>query len=191
MIGTLAHREGRDPVEIVSGDRDLFQTVRAEPTTVVVLYVGRGWLKRERIDPATLAARYSIPEADAGSAYAEMAMLRGDPSDGLPGVPGIGEKTAAKLISVFGSLAALRQAAAESSAEVPKRARTALVAAAGYLDVAPTVVRVALDAPITGSETDLLPAEPADPQRLAELGERWGLTSSVDRLTQALAQARR
>ncbi|APU14649.1 MULTISPECIES: 5'-3' exonuclease [Actinoalloteichus] len=191
VIGTLAAREDRDPVEIVTGDRDLFQTVRTEPTSVVVLYVGRGWLKRDRIGPAELAAKYGIPEEGAGSAYAEMAMLRGDPSDGLPGVPGIGEKTAARLITGFGSLAALRKAAEEGSAGIPARARAALLGSADYLDVAPTVVRVALDAPISGSDSDLVPTRPADPARLAELGERWGLGGSLGRLTHALGAADR
>ncbi|ASO20089.1 5'-3' exonuclease [Actinoalloteichus hoggarensis] len=187
VIGTLAAREDRDPVEIVTGDRDLFQAVRAEPTQVVVLYVGRGWLKRERIGPGELATRYGIPEEGAGTAYAEMAMLRGDPSDGLPGVPGIGEKTAAKLITSLGSLAALRAAAERGAAEVPTRARTALLGAADYLDAAPTVVKVALDAPVVGSDSDLVPSRPADPARLAELADRWGIGSSIERLTRALA----
>jgi len=99
VIGALVAAERRDPVEVVSGDRDLFQVVRTEPTPVRVVYVGRGLAKAEVIGPAELASRYGLPETGAGPRYADLAALRGDPSDGLPGVPGVGEKTAAMLIS--------------------------------------------------------------------------------------------
>ncbi|WP_084258274.1 5'-3' exonuclease, partial [Saccharomonospora iraqiensis] len=112
VLATLAARETRDPVEVVTGDRDLFQLVRTGPPPVSVIYVGKGWAKAEVLGPDELARRYGLPAGHAGAAYADMAMLRGDPSDGLPGVAGIGEKTAAKLITRFGSLEALRDAAA-------------------------------------------------------------------------------
>ncbi|WP_019819200.1 5'-3' exonuclease, partial [Saccharomonospora saliphila] len=126
VIAALAARETRDPVEVVSGDRDLFQLVRAEPTPVSVIYVGKGWNKAEVLGPDEVARRYDLPVEYAGPAYADMAMLRGDPSDGLPGVSGIGEKTAARLITRFGSLEGLREAAARGDAGVPPRAATAL-----------------------------------------------------------------
>jgi 5'-3' exonuclease len=187
VIGTLTARESRDPVEVITGDRDLFQLVRADPTPASIIYVGRGWSKAELLGPAEVAARYAVPEAIAGEAYAEMSMLRGDPSDGLPGVAGIGEKTAAKLITEFGSLAALRKAAQDGAAGVPKRAAAALAEAADYLAVAPTVVRVVREAPVVMSGDDAVPASPADPDRVAELARRWNLGGPVDRLLDALA----
>ncbi|WET82926.1 5'-3' exonuclease H3TH domain-containing protein [Amycolatopsis sp. QT-25] len=186
VIGALAIREQNSPVEVVTGDRDLFQLVRHEPTSTVVVYVGKGWNKAEILGPDELAEKYGIPAANAGPGYADMAALRGDPSDGLPGVAGIGEKTAAKLITQFGSLQELIEAADAGDSRVPLKTRLRLSDAADYLAVAPTVVRVAADAPVEQSRPDTVPAEPADPDKVAELAERWNLGRSVERLLAAL-----
>ena len=106
VIGTLAAHERRDPVVVVSGDRDLLQVVRDEPVEVRVLYLGRGLTNATLMGPVEVADRYGVPADRAGDGYAELALLRGDPSDGLPGVPGVGEKTAATLLAQYGSLAA-------------------------------------------------------------------------------------
>jgi 5'-3' exonuclease len=188
VIGALVARENADPVEVISGDRDMFQVVRMEPTPATVWYVGRGWNKVEVIGPAELAAKYDLPVHGAGLRYADMAVLRGDPSDGLPGVPSIGEKTAAKLIREFGSLSALIAAAHAGDARVPKRAQTNIVASADYLAAAPVVVAVAADAPVVLDRDDRVPTAPADPDRVQELKERWGLSVSVDRLLAALSR---
>ncbi|MCG8919114.1 5'-3' exonuclease [Actinokineospora sp. PR83] len=184
VIGTLAHAEADAPVEIITGDRDLFQCVRDTPTPVRVVYVGRGWSKAEVIGPAELAARYGLPAH--GPAYADMAVLRGDPSDGLPGITGIGEKTAAKLITRFGSLQALVDAAAAGSKDVPPRVRTALERDADYLTKAPVVVAVATDAECARTGDPVLPHAVADVDRVRALQERWGLGSAVDRLLKAI-----
>ncbi len=186
VIGTLTARETADPVEVVTGDRDLFQLVRDEPTPARVIYVGKGWAKAEVLGPAEIAERYGLPADRAGDGYAEMAMLRGDPSDGLPGVAGIGEKTAAKLITQFGSLDALVRAAHDDDPAVPKRAKTSIVAAADYLAAVPKVVRVVTDAPVETSGPDAVPSAPADPDRIAELSEKWNLGQSTSRLLAAL-----
>ncbi len=186
VIGALAIREQDSPVEVVTGDRDLFQLVRTEPTPTSVIYVGKGWARAEVLGPAEIAEKYGVPAEFAGPAYADMSALRGDPSDGLPGVAGIGEKTAAKLITQFGSLQALIDAANAGDSRVPLKTRLRLSDAAGYLAVAPTVVRVAADAPIEQSRPDTVPNAPADPDRIAELAERWNLGRSVDRLLAAL-----
>jgi 5'-3' exonuclease len=192
VIGTLTATESAAPVEVITGDRDLFQVIREEPTRAVVIYVGKGWAKAETLGTAELAERYALPATHPGPAYADMSVLRGDPSDGLPGVAGIGEKTAAKLITQFGSLTGLIQAAIDKDKALPAKTITRLEEAAAYLTAAPGVVNVVTDAPIVlDRPDDVLPAEPVDPDRLAELRERWGLGQSVDRLTKALADNRR
>jgi 5'-3' exonuclease len=189
VIGTLTAMETDDPVEVITGDRDLFQVVRETPTPARVVYVGKGWAKAEVLGPVEVADRYGLPVDDAGPGYADMALLRGDPSDGLPGVTGIGEKTAAKLITEFGSLHGLLTAAA--AGHVPAKVTSRLVDAADYLAAAPKVVRVATDADVVMSRAgDEIPARPADPDRLAELAITWGLESSIKRLTTAMASAR-
>jgi len=187
VIGTLAAAERTDPVIAVSGDRDLMQIVRDEPVPVRLLYVGRGLAKAEHLGPVEVAAKYGVPVGRAGDAYAEMAMLRGDPSDGLPGVPGIGAKTAATLVGRFDSWDELRAAVVDKSdTRLSAPVRTKLAAAAPYLAVVEPVVRVAVDAPVRLDRPDTLPGEPADLERLAALGERWGVGSSIERLCTAL-----
>ncbi|MGH3437617.1 MAG: 5'-3' exonuclease [Sciscionella sp.] len=186
VIGTLTARERTDPVEVITGDRDLFQLVRSQPTPAAVLYVGKGWAKVEALGPQEIAQRYGLPVPVAGPCYADMAALRGDPSDGLPGVAGIGEKTAAKLITQFGSLEGLLRAAVNADPAVPAKIRTKLAESADYLAAAPGVVRVVLDAPVTPSRDDRIDPAAVDTERLTELQQRWGLGRSVDRLLAAL-----
>ena len=182
IIGTLATR-ARGPVDVVTGDRDLFQLVD-DARGVRVLYTARGIGDLEIVDEAAVTAKYGIP----GRAYADFAVLRGDPSDGLPGVAGVGAKTAAALINEFGDLAGIRAAVARTV--VPRPPLTAAVlkklhAAGDYLDAAPVVVAVACDIdlpPIEGA----LPRTPADPPWLAGLAETHGLQSSLSRLGAAL-----
>jgi len=148
VIGTLCAQERRDPVEVVTGDRDLLQVVREKPTPARVVYIGRGVARAEVFGPAEVAARYGVPVERAGEAYAEMAMLRGDPSDGLPGVPGIGEKTAASVVSAFGSWDELVTAVSDrTDKRMSSAVRHTLAAAADYLAAVPTVVPVAPAAP--------------------------------------------
>ncbi|MFT4042017.1 MAG: 5'-3' exonuclease [Gordonia sp. (in: high G+C Gram-positive bacteria)] len=186
VIGTLAAGERTDQVLVVSGDRDLLQVVADHPVLVRVLYVGRGLAKAELMGPTEVAQRYLLPAGNAGTAYAEMSMLRGDPSDGLPGVSGIGEKTAAKLLTEYGSLHALGLAAADPAAGLTARQRAALTDAADYLQRARTVVLVRTDAPTHISGDDYLPTAPAEPVRLAELTAELGIANSVNRLAGAL-----
>jgi 5'-3' exonuclease len=178
VIGTLATR-ARGPVDVVTGDRDLFQLVD-DARAVRILYTNRGINDLELVDEAGVAAKYGIP----GRSYADFAVLRGDPSDGLPGVAGVGAKTAAALINEFGSLAGIQQAAAATV--VPKPPLTAAVlkklhAATDYLAAAPRVVAVVTDIDLPPVDGDL-PRHPADPGALAALAAAHGLESSVRRL---------
>jgi 5'-3' exonuclease len=185
VLGTLAVRATPEaPVEIVTGDRDLFQLVR-DPA-VAVLFTVRGVSDLARYDEAAVTARYGVPP----QAYADMAILRGDPSDGLPGVAGIGEKTAASLIARFGSLAALRErvdsrhAAAAAPAQplgLAPRAAASLHGAGAYLDAMELVVPVRCDLDLTLTER-----RPPDVDRLLAIGERENIVQPVDRLLAAL-----
>ena len=182
IIGTLATR-ARGPVDVVTGDRDLFQLVD-DARGVRVLYTARGIGDIELVDEAAVTAKYGIP----GRAYADFAVLRGDPSDGLPGVAGIGAKTAAALITEFGDLAGIRAAAARTV--VPEAPLTAAVlkrlhAGGDYLDAAPVVVAVARDIDMPAVEGSL-PRRPADADALAALADAHGLRSSLGRLGAAL-----
>ena len=134
-----------------------------------MLYTARGIADIELVDEAAVAAKYGIP----GRAYADFAVLRGDPSDGLPGVAGVGAKTAAALINEFGDLAGIRAAVARTV--VPKPPLTAAVlkkmhAAAAYLDAAPVVVAVAKRPSTCRRSRARSPASPADPAALAGAG---------------------
>jgi 5'-3' exonuclease len=187
VLGTLAARERIDSVVVVSGDRDLLQVVADEPVAVKVLYLGRGLSNATMFGPAEVAERYGVPAHRAGPAYAELALLRGDPSDGLPGVAGIGEKSAMTLLAQYGSLERILNAADDPKSKLSKTFRTKLLSARVYVDAALPVVRVATDAPVTLSrETDLLPLCAADPKRVAELAEQHGIASSIGRLQKAL-----
>ena len=181
VIGTLAAADA-GPVDVVSGDRDLIQVID-DARGVRLLYIGRGLAKLETMDEAAVRAKYAIP----GRAYADFAALRGDPSDGLPGVPGVGEKTAAGLIQRWGSIEALL--AAVDSGDPALTQRPKLAAARAYLEVAAAVTRVRTDCPLPDFDA-ALPVEPADPERLLELVDRWGVESSVNRLLAAMRAAR-
>jgi len=179
VIGTLTARASC-PVEIVTGDRDLFQLVD-DQRPVRVLYTQRGLIKLDVVDESAVTARYHIP----GRAYADYAVLRGDPSDGLPGVPGVGEKTAAALVRTFGTVEAMLAAIEAGHGGFPMNSRPKLAAARDYLSVAPGVTRVATDAPVP-DVGGALPLTPAAPDRLTALDGRWDLGSSLRRALSAL-----
>jgi len=187
VLGTLAAVEHRDPVVVVSGDRDLLQLVGDDPVEVRVLYIGQGLKKATLFGPAEVAERYGVPADRAGDAYAELALLRGDPSDGLPGVPGIGEKTASAMLTQYGSLENILTAAHDPKSALPKAFRAKILAATDYVDAAKPVVRVARDAPVhLFTADDRLPAHAADPDRVARLARDWGIASSIGRIQKAL-----
>ena len=177
VIGTLA--TGQDlPVDIVTGDRDLFQLVD-DAAGVAVLYIGKGFAKVERVTDDWVMSKYGVH----ATSYADFATLRGDPSDGLPGVRGVGDKSAAAVIDEFGTIEDLLAALRNPETLVPFRAK--LQGAEDYLTRAIEVVRVRRDVPLPPHET-ALPKQLADPDRLGFLAERWGLGRSVERLTGVL-----
>jgi 5'-3' exonuclease len=185
VIGTLAATSPM-PTDVVTGDRDLFQLVD-DVKPVRVLYIARGVGKHEVVDDAWIRAKYGIPAA----AYVDYATLRGDASDGLPGVAGIGEKTAASLLTSHGDLEGILTAASRKDSPIAGGVRAKLGAAIDYLAVAPTVVAVARELPL-GVEWDQLrlPSAPARPERFEQLTEELGLSGSAARVLAALARER-
>ncbi len=180
VIGTLATVADGE-VDVVTGDRDLFQLVR-DDQPVRVLYTARGIKALQVIGEAEVTDKYGIP----GRSYADFATLRGDPSDGLPGVPGVGDKTAAALITKFGSVAAIERALADGeTAGFPAGSRLKLEKAHDYLRAAEKVVQVVRDIPLPGFDATL-PSAPKNPGRLVELTDEWNLGSPVNRLLAAL-----
>ena len=187
VLGTLAAGERRNPVVVVSGDRDLLQLVGDDPVEVRVLYIGQGLKKAMLFGPAEVAERYGVPVDRAGDAYAELALLRGDPSDSLPGVTGVGEKTASAMLTQYGSLENILSAAHNPKSALPKAFRAKILAATDYIAAAKPVVRVARDSPVQlFTADDRLPLAPADPDRVAELARDWGIASSIGRIQKAL-----
>ncbi|GAA1730211.1 5'-3' exonuclease [Aeromicrobium alkaliterrae] len=172
VIGTLAHTwDG--PVDVVTGDRDLFQLVD-DARPVRVLYTARGVAKLDTVDAAWIGDKYGIEPA----AYVDFAVMRGDASDGLPGVAGIGEKTAAALVNEFTDLDGILAAAADDASSIKPRARGSLLDSRDYIDAARTVVAVRADLDV--AVPDPLPSPDAD--GLRAFGERWGVGGPVDRL---------
>lgn len=180
VIGTLCHRATM-PVDVVTGDRDLFQLIDDARDIRVIYTAARGVGNAEVLDEAVVLAKYGIPAAR----YADFATLRGDASDGLPGVKGVGEKTAASLISTYGDLAAIRAAAADPASPMSSTLKRKIADAADYLDVAPKVVAVATDAPVT--EVDArMPNGVTHPEPWLELIDRLDLGGSAQRVMAAL-----
>ncbi|MEV6794029.1 5'-3' exonuclease [Streptomyces sp. NPDC051320] len=182
VIGTLAG-QAAGPVDIVTGDRDLYQLVD-DAREARVLYPVKGVGNLQITDEAVLREKYGVD----GRGYVDLALLRGDPSDGLPGVPGIGEKTAARLLETFGDLAGIMAAVLDPASKLTPSQRKKLHEARPYLAVAPQVVRVASDVPLPPFDP-ALPSEPRRPAALDELAAQWGLGGSLQRLLSAL-QAR-
>ena len=177
VIASFAAQSGM-PVDVVTGDRDLFQLVD-DARGIRVIYTGRGMSNLEVLDEASVTAKYRVLP----SQYADYAVLRGDASDGLPGVAGIGEKTAATLLAAHGDLAGIR-AAAEAGDGMTAGIRAKLLAAADYLAVAPTVVEVVrtLDLPDVNARL-----RTPDAAVTAALATEWNLASSLDRAVAAIS----
>ncbi len=181
VIGTLASTSGI-PVDVVTGDRDLFQLVD-DARAVRVIYTGRGMSNLEVLTDDTLRAKYGIAPAQ----YADFAAMRGDASDGLPGVAGVGEKTAVTLLTTYGSLDGIIAAAADPDSGMAPPARAKILAAADYLAVAPKVVEVVRDLALPEFDARIRPVTAAHEAKLEALSATWGLGASLERVRTALA----
>jgi 5'-3' exonuclease len=165
IVASLASKV-KTPIEIASGDRDLFSLVRNRD--VIVLYPQKGG--PAEVDEAEVARRYGIP----GRAYADYAILRGDPSDGLPGIPGIGDKTAAQMVTRYGSIEKMLQAGIFRKEEPADYLRKAL-------KVVPPVANLPIAVPRGRRER-----YPEDPAKVEQLAKKHGIASNLERLVTAL-----
>jgi 5'-3' exonuclease len=179
VMATYAEVE-RGPIRIVTGDRDLFQMVD-DKRDIKIVYLAKGISQHDLVDIKYVADKYAIP----GDRYDLFAMFRGDPSDGLPGVKGIGEKGAAVIANNFATVEDALAAAHEAHAALPPALAKKIIAGADYLSIAPKLVRVARDAPLP--KVDLaLPKAPADLSKLYQMKDQYGLGASIDRFIAAL-----
>ncbi|NLT30438.1 MAG: 5'-3' exonuclease [Propionibacterium sp.] len=184
VIGSLAAQvaaTGAAAVDVVTGDRDLFQLVD-DDARVRVIYVGRGISRAELVDRAWVRQSYGIEPG----AYVDFSVLRGDPSDGIPGVPGIGVKTAAALLTAHGSLDGILAAASRADGGVAPGVRAKLAAAIDYLAVAGDVVRVVPDLAVPDLDALVLPSAPSDEAEFTRLTTEYGLGGSAERVRKAL-----
>jgi 5'-3' exonuclease len=183
VVGTYASHASL-PVDVVTGDRDLFQ-VCDDARQVRVIYTARGMKNLEVMTEAVVVGKYRVLPQQ----YADYATLRGDASDGLPGVAGIGEKTAASLLLKYGTLENLLEAAADPKGGLSSPVRAKLDAAADYLKAAPAVVRLVRDLKLPSLEeagAELHPVTGDERAELAGLATEWNLGGSVRRLIDAL-----
>ncbi len=180
VIAQLA-RDHDGPVLIVTGDRDLFQLVD-DDRAVRVLYTARGLAKLAVVDEAWVKQKYLVSP----QLYADFALLRGDASDGLPGVAGVGDKTAAKLVNEFGGIANIIEAAQREDTALAPRVRTNVVESRDYLTRADPVVRLDHSVPVPSGPFPLV-QKPADRKTLETLVSEQRISRQVDRLLNALS----
>lgn len=179
VMATFAVRE-KGPIRIVTGDRDLFQLVD-DKRDIKVVYLAKGLSQHDLVDISWVANKYAIP----GDRYALFAMFRGDPSDGLPGVKGIGEKGAALIANNFASVADALAGAKAGHEVLSASLAKKIIEGADYLKIAPTLVNCARDVAIPMMEI-AMPQKPNDLSEIYAIKDEYGLGASVDRLIAAL-----
>ena len=168
------------PIKIVTGDRDLFQLVD-DKRKISVVYLAKGIANHDLVDLRWIAEKYDIP----GERYALFAMIRGDASDGLPGIRGIGEKGAAIIAKQFENLEEVMLAAKNNDERLTPNARKKLLESSAYARIAPKLVHCALDVPLPKLNIDL-PKRPNNLDEIYQYQKDYGLGASVDRLIAAL-----
>ena len=179
IMATFSVKE-RGPTFVATGDRDLFQLVD-DKRRVKIVYLAKGISNHDLVDRAWIKNRYEIP----GDRYALFAMLRGDASDGLPGVRGIGEKGAAHIANHFESIEDALAAAHAADEKLTPALRKKLIEGSDYVAIAPKLVHCALDVPIP-SMSITMPSKPLDMSQIWQFKEQYGLGSSIDRMIAAL-----
>ena len=179
VMASYAERE-KGPIRIVTGDRDMFQLVD-DKKDVKVVYLAKGISQHDLVDISWVSKRYRIP----GDRYSLFAIFRGDPSDGLPGVKGIGEKGAALIANHFATVDEVLAAAESEDRALTPNLIKKIIAGKDYLRIAPTLVLCARD--VSLPVVDLaLPQKPSDLSHIYQLQKDYGLGASIDRMIAAL-----
>ncbi len=179
VIATYSVREP-GPTKIVTGDRDLFQLVD-DKRKVSVVYLAKGISNHDLVDLKWISKKYDIP----GERYALFAMIRGDTSDGLPGIRGIGEKGAAAIAKNFDSMEQVMRAAKSGDERLTPNHAKKLLESADYAKIAPKLVHCALDVPLPDLDLSI-PKKPTDLTEIYQYQKDYGLGASVDRFIAAL-----
>jgi 5'-3' exonuclease len=182
LIATFSVNQN-GPIRIVTGDRDLFQLVDDE-RDVKVVYLAKGISKHELVDLSWIEKKYQIP----GDRYSLFAMIRGDSSDGLPGIRGIGEKGAAIISNQFNTLSEVMAAAQSGDERLTPNLRKKFLDSADYALIAPKLVGCAIDVSIPEMSIDL-PRKPVSFEKISALKNEYGLGASIDRIISALGWA--
>ena len=168
------------PIRIVTGDRDLFQ-LADDQRDVKIVYLAKGISNHDLVDLKWIQDKYQIP----GDRYALFAMIRGDSSDGLPGIRGIGEKGAMVIANLFKTMPDVMQAAASSDERLSPNIRKKLLESSQYAAIAPKLVGCALDVAIPEMEISM-PKKPKSIEKIIKLKDEFGLGASIDRIMSAL-----
>ena len=179
LIATFSTKQ-KGPIRIVTGDRDLFQLVD-DKKDIKVIYLAKGISNHDLVDLQWISRKYEIP----GERYGLFAMIRGDSSDGLPGIRGIGEKGAASIANQFERLEEVMIAAANGDERLTPNLCKKLLASAAYAAIAPKLVSCATDIALPEMSIDL-PTKPQSMDKLNSLKEEYGLGTSIDRIVSAL-----
>ena len=179
LMATFSVKQ-QGPIRIVTGDRDLFQ-LADDKRDVKIVYLAKGISNHDLVDLKWIADKYQIP----GDRYALFAMIRGDSSDGLPGIRGIGEKGAANIANQFSSLVDVMKAALEGDERLTANIRKKLLESADYAAIAPKLVSCALDVAIPEMQIGI-PKQPKSMRKIEDLKNEYGLGASIDRIINAL-----
>ena len=179
LIATFSTKQ-KGPIRIVTGDRDLFQLVD-DKRDIKVIYLAKGISNHDLVDLQWISKKYEIP----GERYALFAMIRGDSSDGLPGIRGIGEKGAASIANQFESLEEVMAGAVSGDERLTPNLCKKLLASADYAAIAPKLVSCATDIALPEMSIEL-PTKPKSMEKINLLKEEYGLGTSIDRIVSAL-----
>ena len=179
VIATYSKIE-KGPIRIVTGDRDLFQLVDSK-RDVKIVYLAKGISNHDLVDEKWINNKYGIP----GERYALFSMIRGDTSDGLPGIKGIGEKGAAEIANMFSTISEVLKAHIDKSEILVEKYRKKFDESMEYAQIMEKLVMCATDVPVPNIDTKLHTSN-FDNDQLHQLKEKYGLGTSIDRFINAV-----